>query len=60
MKSKTMYNGNTAANIEYDPEYQAWLVSISMAIGDPNGKAQPREIIQAALEEVEALLKSLG
>lgn len=55
-----MYNGNTAANIEYDPEYQAWLVSISMAIGDPNGKAQPREIIQAALEEVEALLKSLG
>ena len=59
-KSKTLYNDNLAASLEYDDELGVWLVSMSLAVVDPNGTAEPLEVMEIAYEEVEALLKSLG
>ena len=58
-KNKTFYHDNAAADIQFDSELGAWLVSVSLAVVDAEGTALPAEVLEVALEEIEALVKSL-
>ena len=59
-KSGSAYMGQLAASWDYDEDLAAWLVSVSTAVMGTGAKPTGRELLTVVLEELEALIQSLG
>lgn len=54
------YLGSMIAEWEWDPEVEAWLVTVSTAIAGDGEKITGKEIMPLVMEELTELVDSLG